>query len=436
MKNVRRFAKALVSTVLTVLTVLTASMITGCGALGVNTIQTGLDTERPSSDPVVKGKKMNNTNTDDFNKALVEYMENSGYAKENYMVCPTSFRAALTLAVAGADTDTREELINAMGFNDMDEANAWYASVTKIISDFDADIKEDKKMFESEKQWLPEDATGPDGSLIMMNSIWNNTDLNGRFDKDYIKYVQKNYKARAFDVTSDEFTDKANKWVSDGTNGLIPKISEDLSNVNAALINTLYLKSSWVKAFEKYATSQDYFTTINGKMVTKEYMNQEEQFDFYEDPKGKLIVLPLNGGVNAVFVLGEIDDVKGAIDKATYEDVIVKLPKFEIESSFSENEFIDFLQNRGAELAFTDMADFSVMCPDASWMISDIIQKTKIKVDEDGLEAAAATAVLMCESALLIEDKPKEFIADQPFKFYIMGGENYSEMLFCGQIAE
>ena len=96
-------------------------MITGCGALGVSTVHAGLDTERPSSDPEVKEKKMNNTNTDDFNKALVEYMENSGYAKENYMVSPTSFRAALALAVAGADTDTREELINAMGFNDMDE---------------------------------------------------------------------------------------------------------------------------------------------------------------------------------------------------------------------------------------------------------------------------------------------------------------------------
>jgi serpin B len=165
-------------------------------------------------------------------------------------------------------------------------------------------------------------------------------------------------------------------------------------------------------------------------------MNQEEQFSFYEDSNGKLIVLPLNGGVNAVFVLGEVADVKSAMEKATYEDVIVKLPKFEIESSFSKKEFMDFLENRGAELAFTDKADFSVMCPDTAWMIDDIIQKTKIKVDEEGLEAAAATAIMMCDATCVVEDKPKEFIADHPFKFYIVGGEDSSEVLFCGQVVE
>ena len=94
------------------------------------------------------------------------------------------------------------------------------------------------------------------------------------------------------------------------------------------------------------------------------------------------------------------------------------------------------MQKRGAGLAFTDNADFSVMCPDAFWMITDIIQKTKIKIDEDGIEAAAATAIMMCESALMVEDKPKEFIADKPFKFYICGGENNAEMLFCGQVVK
>ena len=407
--------------------------------------------DKKSSDANTEGKTSANTNADtikevqdmknidvtgDFDKALIEFVENSGCAEENYMVSPTSFRAALALAVAGADTETKDELIHAMGFENMDEVNAWYASVTQIIADFDTYIENDKKVFNSEKQWLPKDAKAPEGSLIMMNSIWNNIDLNGKFGKDYVKYVKKNYSAEAYDVTSDQFTDKANKWVSEGTNGLIPTISNDLSAVNAALINTLYLKSSWVNTFEKYATEQDNFTTISGEKVQKDFMNQQDHFRFYEDSNGKLIVLPLNGGVNAVFVLGDIEDVHDAISKASREDVIVKLPKFEVESAFTENEFIDFLQKRGAGLAFTDYADFSVMCPDTSWMITDIIQKTRIKVDEDGLEAAAATAVMMCESALMIEDKPKEFIADEPFKFYIFAGEDDSEMLFCGQVVK
>jgi serpin B len=429
--------------------VLAASMLVGCAGIGnINTVSSkSAEKEQPSE----QKKAENDSNSEnkkeqvsvidveysgDFNKSLVSYVEKNGFSEENYMVSPTSLRAALALAVAGADTDTKEELIHAMGFENVDEVNAWYTSVTQMITDFDAYIEEDQKFFESQKQWMSDDAKGPEGKLVMLNSIWNNTDLNGKFGKDFVKYVKKNYSSEAYEVGAKDFTEKANKWVSDGTNGLIPSISSDMSNVNAALINTLYLKSSWVNTFEEYATKSDTFTTVKGEQVQKEFMNQQDRFSFYEDEKGKLIVLPLNGRINAVFVLGEIDDIHDAMNKAAYEDVIVKLPKFEVESAFVENELIDFLQKRGAGLAFTDNADFSVMCPDAFWMITDIIQKTKIKIDEDGIEAAAATAIMMCESALMVEDKPKEFIADKPFKFYICGGENNAEMLFCGQVVK
>ena len=68
--------------------------------------------------------------------------------------------------------------------------------------------------------------------------------------------------------------------------------------------------------------------------------------------------------------------------------------------------------------------------------ISDIVQKTKITIDEDGLEAAAATAIMMDEACCEINEEPKEFIANEPFRFYICGGENDSEVLFSGQIVK
>ena len=375
--------------------------------------------------------------TSAFDKELIEFIEEQGFGEENYMVSPTSFRAALALAIAGADTETKEELIRAMGFSNMDEVNAWYASVEEMISDFNASIKEDQKNYkETIAKYAPE-IPAPEGSLVMLNSIWNNTDLNGKFAKDYIKYVQKYYGAEAHDVNSGNITKKVNSFVEKGTNGLIPEISNDLSNANAVLVNTLYLKSGWVNCFEEYMTSTGSFTTIKGDKVEKEFMEQQEKFRFYEDKNGKLVVLPLNGGVYAVFTLGEVKDISAALKQATFEDVIVKLPKFEIESSFSENEFIEYLQGRGAGLAFTPAADFSVMCKDTGWMISDIIQKTRIKVDEEGLEAAAATAIMMTEGCLMLESpQPKELIADEPFRFYIVGGENEAEVMFCGQVVE
>jgi serpin B len=103
-------------------------------------------------------------------------------------------------------------------------------------------------------------------------------------------------------------------------------------------------------------------------------MQQTNSFKYYEDEKGKFVVLPMDGGINAVFILGEVDDIMGKLEDATYEEVDVKLPKFEIESSFSNNELIDYMVSQGATLPFTEDADFSVMSKDMSLVISDIIQ--------------------------------------------------------------
>ncbi len=408
---------------------LTVSMLTGCGAVSAHSQNSSVQT---SGDLV----PVNTVATGEFDKSLMEFVENAGYSDKSYMVSPTSFRAALALAVAGADTETKEELIHAMGFNDMEEVNAWYESVVKMVDDFNKDLDSDVKRFKADREYFGEDASAPEGKLTMLNSIWNNKDKNGKFGKKYKKYVKDNYSAEANDVSSKDITEKVDEWINKGTNGLIPSLEADLSNANAVLVNTLYLKSSWVNSFEEYMTETGTFTTAKGEKVEKDFMSQTEYFQYYEDKNGKLVVLPLNGGVNAIFILGEVGDVHEAIKKASSENVYVKIPKFDVESSFDENQFIDFLVDRGAELAFTVDADFSVMCPDTSWMISDIIQKTRVKIDEDGLEAAAATAIMMLESAMEVTEEPKEFIADQPFKFYICGGEDNTEVLFCGQIAE
>ncbi len=346
--------------------ILTVSLLCGCAdASSTNSAGNSEHQENKETQMTTEENKENvpdkATINTDFNRTLIDFVNNAGFADQNYMVSPTSFRAALALAVAGADTETKAELIHAMGFNDMDEVNAWYSSVTEIISDFDSDLSDRKANFKEEKKWLPDDAQEPDGALIMLNSIWNNTDRNGRFGKDYLKYVKENYSAEANDVTSKNITDKVNKWVNDGTKGLIPYISDDLSYANAVLVNTLYLKSSWINCFEDYCTSSGTFTTLSGEKVQKDFMKQQERFRYYEDSNGKLVVLPLNGGIDAIFVLGDVTDIQSALSKAKYDEVIVQLPKFDVETSFSEQELIHYLNEQGARLAFTPDADFSVM---------------------------------------------------------------------------
>jgi serpin B len=375
---------------------------------------------------------------DGFEKDLVKFVEDSGYAEKNYMISPTSFRAALTLAVAGADTQTKDELINAMGFKDEEEMNAWYHSVEASVKYFDEYYADSKKQFEQEKEYYGEDAVAPEGQFTMLNSVWNNSSINGKFTKDYIKYVNKNYGAVAKNVSEDKITDEVNSWVKEGTNGMIPYISTDLSDAKAVLVNTIYLKSAWENSFEDYLTSEDDFTTASGETVKKDFMYQTEYFKFYEDNKGKLIVLPLKGGVDAIFILGQIDDVEEALDKAVSKEVNVKLPKLDLESSFGKDQLIEYLKSKGAVLAFDENgnADFSKMSKDNQLYIADILQKSHIKMEEEGIEAAAATAIIMCESCCEQVEEPKQFYADEPFKFMLCTGESDSEVLFYGQIVE
>jgi serpin B len=112
-------------------------------------------------------------------------------------------------------------------------------------------------------------------------------------------------------------------------------------------------------------------------------------------------------------------------------------PQVEKDTGFSNIVLIDYLKAQGAESAFTSDADFSLMSDEMKLMITDIIQKTKIKVDETGIEAAAATAIMMTEGAFLENpEEPKEFTADEPFKYMILTSGENPELLFYGQIVE
>ena len=372
----------------------------------------------------------------DFNSSLIDFIEKYGFADKNYMISPTSFRAALALAVSGADNETRDELLKAMGFNNMDELISWYEGITASVDYYNEWLKTAKDEFNEYKDYYEDDSREPDGAFDLENSIWRNTKSSGELSPKYIEYVEKTFGATAENVPEDKITDTVNAWINENTNGLIPSISNDLSYADLILVNTLYLRTAWVNDFFEPATQEDNFKTLSGETVKKDFMNQQDKFRYYEDENGKFVVLPMNGGINAVFILGEVDDVASKIANASIEEVAVKLPKFESETTLSDNELIDFCIARGAKQAFTPAADFSLMSDEMQLFISDIIQKTKIKVDEKGIEAAAATAIMMTEGCALEEPEVKEFTADEPFKYMILTDSDTPELLFYGQLVE
>jgi len=111
--------------------------------------------------------------------------------------------------------------------------------------------------------------------------------------------------------------------------------------------------------------------------------------------------------------------------------VTVDLPKFKMTSEFSLGNLLDSM---GMSLAFSDKADFSRMSTQEQLFISAVIHKAFVDVDEEGTEAAAATAVAMGATAVLrAPEEPVEFRADHPFVFLIRDNRTQS-ILFLGRL--
>lgn len=372
-----------------------------------------------------------------FDQDFLSYIHTQN-ERENYVVSPLSFRAALILAVEGAEASTRTQLLSAMRFSSEEEMTQWYAAVRESVDFFDGWVSRQKQIAEEEAQFYPpgEAPEVPVRAYRVLNSVWNNTDRFGEFLPGYIRSISEQYAATADSLPADQITDAINSWCDEATAGLIPKISNDLSGCAAALVNAVYLKSSWVDEFSDYMTEPEDFTDIDGTVTHRDMMKAKDRYRFFEDEETKLISIPLNGGLTFIAVLGDDSDWLADYEAAEYTDVDLWIPMLDTESSFGREALVQYLMDRGAVDAFdANTADFSRMA-DYPWYISDILQKAKIKTDEEGLEASAVTMVMMAEGAMLEPEEPqyREFHANEPFRYYIVTTQTQTPLVvFAGQ---
>lgn len=356
-----------------------------------------------------------------FNEALVSFVDAEGMSNKNYMISPVSYRAALCLALAGAEGDTLEELLNACQFDSVEEAESWYKGLVQKEKDF-AEACEANK-------W--------DGSFSIVNSVWNNETMMGDFTQAYLDYVTKEYGAEAYTTTADKIVNEINAWCKEKTNGMIPHVVDNIEDATAVLVNALYLRSSWWDEFPEHLTHDAEFTGYDGSTTTMSFMEQTDHFNAYQDEETSIVVLPLRGNKEFVLVMGDKTNLKEKMSKLETKLVHLVMPKFETSATFESPYMVGFLKAAGVKTACdSNLANFSKMCEDVQWYISDIIQKDKIKVDETGLEAAAVTAITVKANSAIQAEDPIEIIADHPFSYYIYTdfGTDDAELLFYGQL--
>ncbi|MGC9467974.1 MAG: serpin family protein [Anaerolineae bacterium] len=346
---------------------------------------------------------------------------------------PHSITAALAMTYAGARGETEAEMAETLHFNlPQDRLHPAFNALDQALSQ------------------RGEGAEGKDGEgfrLHIVNALWGQKDY--EFQQAFLDVLARNYGAGLRLVNFIEDAEAArqtiNEWVSDQTEGriedLIPQGALD-ALTRLVLTNAIYFNAAWAEPFEERQTEQAPFYLLDGTTVEVPMMHQTTPFDYAAGEGYQAVALPYDGHELSMVILlpdtGEFTEFEQSLDSETLtailEDferqrLILSMPRFEMRSKFS---LTDALTALGMPTAFTEEADFSGMTGNRELMITDVFHQAFVSVDEEGTEAAAATAVVVGLTSAM-PGEPVEMTIDRPFIFLIRDNQT-GAVLFVGRI--
>jgi serpin B len=349
---------------------------------------------------------------------------------KNLFFSPVSISIALGMTTAGARGQTETEMAQVLHLTCiLPQAHAEYQMLLG--------------------RW---NAQGKDRGyqLRVANRLWGKKDFH--FLAEYLKLTRQQYGAELALVDFKGQTEAARKeingWIEKQTadkikNLLAPGVLDPMTRL--VLTNAIYFKGDWASQFKKDQTRDEDFTVSADKKVKVPLMRQTQTYPYAEDAALQALELPYKGNeLSMLVLLPKKPDGLAAVESSLSAQqsaalrarlgarkVNAYLPKFKLETTFSLNDTLTAL---GMKTPFTDAADFSGMDGEKNLYISAVIHKAFVDVNEEGTEAAAATAVVMRKKSERIERPPVVFRADHPFVFMICDKRDGS-ILFLGRMA-
>lgn len=326
----------------------------------------------------------------------------------NRMISPVSLGYALSMAAAGAEDDTLDELLEALNADDALQITA-----------LNEPLKE--------------------AGLRCANAAFLMSGL--ELKEAYEDALRDEFEAECFEP---EDVDEINAWVDEQTDGMIDHLLNDLpADMRLMLVNAVAMDARWARKFDPDMTRKDVFHAPK-KDVRVDFMRQTGNMEYGErdgvqfvkkayatDGLAMWIALPPRGKLKKT--LRALADA--GLDYFMFDDeprrVSLSLPKLDLSASC---ELKDMLRKAGIEQAFTEEAQFGGISNEPL-MISDVLQKVRLQVDEDGTRAAAATAVIAANGMAVNQPKPVEMKVDRPFLLVIVE-ETTGTALFAAAIAD
>lgn len=352
--------------------------------------------------------------------------------EKSTIASPFSIERAVGLTLDGAAENTAKEMRAALS---LPEASELSAAGGRIEQQIIGTLVDDDTV-----------------AIRVVNRLWVQSGYH--LAPEYLSNAKRDYRAEptlidfigeseASRVTINDAIAEATK---DKIKDLIPKDVID-SSTRLVLTNAVYFKSPWAKQFKKEKTEKADFLSPDGKLEV-DMMHMTEHLPLYKGERFSALTLAYSGSAHALVVLlpdasdvADLEKLEAKLDPQAVRDIFsqseevrvaVALPRFKVESDISLKEV---LQKFGMHDAFSDgTANFSKMTPTNDLYIGAALHKAVIEVDEDGTEAAAATAVVMMVRGMPApeNEEPVLFVADHPFTYMLIETQSKA-IVFAGR---
>jgi serine protease inhibitor len=346
-------------------------------------------------------------------------------AGKNTFISPTSIALALAITTNGAAGSTQASMRKTLGASG------------GSVADFNASNKA-----------LMAELTNPgrDLQFTIANALW----LNKRFTlvPAFVTTSRDVFSATAQDLPFGDASaaQTINEWVDKNTNGRIPEIVDSTSPDDVLVItNAIAMKAKWLVPFDKNDTRDAPFETGSGGRVTVSMMSRNGGFAYADTGGWQVARLPYRGDRFAMYVLlphkgSALADALKSFDRTAFDRAISGLSEQRIAFAMPRYtatykvELNEPLAHLGMSQAFDPgAADFSNLVePPQRAYISLVVHRAFVRVDEEGTEAAAATAVTMRATAIMMPPE-KRMIVDRPFLMAIRDDQT-KQILFLGAI--
>lgn len=291
-----------------------------------------------------------------------------------------------------------------------------------------------------------------DGRLMLNSSLWLNKNLNSNEEKCKEIADSANCAIRKVNMGTSSADKQIQRWVNVNTGNLL---KDSVSNIKTktdqlfALFSAIYLKGNWVRHFnEKGTKKKDFYVTKDHKEKCL-FMNQLNEDDLLVGKRFTAIKMFLNGiGCCMYFILpnegytpndiSNDEDLLNLLEgdesklEKKYYNLHISIPKFDIKAS---EDLIKQIKKIGVQKVFDmNQADFSPISNEEKIYIDSANQAARLKINEDGVEAAAYVEFSVCLGMGMLFEKPKEydFVLDKPFMFSVVKGDT---PLFVGTVA-